>query len=56
MTWRKSSFSGANTDCVEVAFSSEGAVGVRDSKSPAARLAVPQGAWRAFVRGLTRRP
>jgi Domain of unknown function (DUF397) len=53
MTWRKSSFSGVNTDCVEVAFSS-GAVGVRDSKSPTTRLTVPQVAWKAFLREITR--
>ena len=33
MTWRKSSFSGSATDCVEVAWPATGAA-VRDSKNP----------------------
>jgi Domain of unknown function (DUF397) len=53
MRWRKSSFSGQDTNCVEVAYTGD-AVGVRDSKSPAAQLAVSQAAWRAFLR-VTRR-
>nr|WP_157762278.1 DUF397 domain-containing protein [Nocardia yamanashiensis] len=32
--WFKSSHSSAGQDCVEVAFLSDGAVGVRDSKNP----------------------
>jgi uncharacterized protein DUF397 len=31
--WRKSSYSGAGNDCVEIAFGS-GVTGVRDSKNP----------------------
>ena len=47
--WRKSSYSqGGNTNCVEVAFSSE-VVGVRDSKKIAPRLAFTPTAWRAFL-------
>jgi hypothetical protein len=34
MTWRKSSFSASETDCVEVAWPAGGAA-VRDSKNPA---------------------
>jgi hypothetical protein len=34
MTWRKSSFSGSATDCVEVAWPANG-VAMRDSKNPA---------------------
>jgi hypothetical protein len=34
MTWRKSSFSGTATDCVEVAWPSS-RMAVRDSKNPA---------------------
>ncbi|QFZ21906.1 DUF397 domain-containing protein [Saccharothrix syringae] len=53
--WRKSSYSGgANTNCVEVAFASE-AVGVRDSKNTAPRLAFTPTSWRAFLGGLPRR-
>ncbi|MEU6038842.1 DUF397 domain-containing protein [Actinomadura sp. NPDC047616] len=36
-TWRKSSYSGTQGDCVELATLYEGAgIGVRDSKNPAA--------------------
>jgi len=48
--WHKSSHSGANNDCVEVAGNLPGAVAVRDSKDrggPA--LAVTPKAWNAFV-------
>ena len=48
-TWRKSTFSGANSDCVEVAHAAS-VVGVRDSKSPdAGTLTVPAAAWTAFL-------
>ncbi|MFD0682886.1 DUF397 domain-containing protein [Actinomadura fibrosa] len=30
--WRKSSYSAANSDCVEVGRSAEGMIGVRDTK------------------------
>ena len=47
--WRKSSYSGNDSDCVEVAFGPT-VVGVRDSKKPeAGRLAVDATAFRAFV-------
>ncbi len=48
--WRKSSHSGANGDCVEVAGNLPGVVAVRDSKDrggPA--LAFSRDAWRAFL-------
>jgi hypothetical protein len=48
-TWRKSSFSGANSDCVEVAHSSA-VVGIRDSKSPTSgTLTIPRTTWAAFL-------
>ncbi|TDV52111.1 DUF397 domain-containing protein [Actinophytocola oryzae] len=50
--WRKSSFSGENGSCVEVAFS-DPAVGIRDSKSTrSGHLMVTQAEWVAFVVGV----
>ncbi|MGW0005342.1 DUF397 domain-containing protein [Nocardia grenadensis] len=51
--WFKSSHSGGQTDCVEVAWLTDGQVGVRDSKNtlgPA--LVFEPGAWDAFATGL----
>lgn len=49
--WRKSSYSGYNGDCVEVAVLSPGQVGVRDSKAhgsgPVLRLSGAE--WADFV-------
>ncbi|MEV0698803.1 DUF397 domain-containing protein [Saccharopolyspora sp. NPDC050389] len=48
-TWRKSSYSGHNTGCVEVG-SAPGLVGVRDTKDrDSGTLAVPREAWTRFV-------
>ena len=54
--WRKSSYSGNgdNGNCVEVAFGGP-VVAVRDSKNPVAVIAVPRGAWVAFVAGRPQR-
>ncbi|HEX6357565.1 DUF397 domain-containing protein [Actinophytocola sp.] len=47
--WRKSTFSTASGECVEVARGAE-AVGVRDSKNPAGpALTVTPTAWIAFI-------
>lgn len=43
--WRKSSYSANGTDCVEIGRG----VGVRDSKAPAARIALGTDAWSAFL-------
>ncbi|MGW0933263.1 DUF397 domain-containing protein [Streptomyces sp. NPDC002644] len=52
-TWRKSSYSGANGDCVEVGVVGQ-AVAVRDSKQdrgPA--FLIPDAGWGAFVGAVT---
>jgi hypothetical protein len=52
--WRKSSYSGAHGDCVEVREAGPGLVAVRDSKDPhGPALAFGVRAWAAFVADLT---
>jgi hypothetical protein len=49
-SWRKSSHSAANGDCVEVAHLTDSHIGVRDSKdASAAVLSFTLAGWRAFV-------
>ena len=49
--WRKSSYSGGNSECVEVAIART--VGVRDSKAPAAgQLTLSRRAWSVALRRL----
>ncbi|MFF0775304.1 DUF397 domain-containing protein [Nonomuraea wenchangensis] len=53
--WRKSSASGDNGDCVEVATNLPGVVAVRDSKDPdGARLIFTPAEWAAFLSGARR--
>ncbi|MDH6579824.1 DUF397 domain-containing protein [Kitasatospora sp. MAP5-34] len=53
LEWRKSSFSGAQSDCVEIADGVPGVVPVRDSKNPdGPALVFPADAWRVFVTGV----
>ncbi|MEV0593174.1 DUF397 domain-containing protein [Nonomuraea cavernae] len=50
--WRTSSFSGANGQCVQVAFLGGGHVAVRDSKNPDGPvLTFTSGEWNSFIHG-----
>jgi hypothetical protein len=52
-TWRKSTYSSQDGNCVEVARNLPGVVAVRDSKNPdGPELLVSPAEWRAFVREL----
>lgn len=51
--WRKSSCSGGQGNCVEVASNVPGMVAVRDSKDPdGPKLAFPPAEWEAFTAGI----
>lgn len=53
--WFKSSRSGGDKNCVEVAFLADGAVGIRDSKNPAGpALVVGPAAWDSFLASVAR--
>lgn len=55
MPWKKSSYSAANGDCVEVAHFIDGHIGVRDSKNvsmPA--LGFTPAGWQMFVAEIKR--
>jgi hypothetical protein len=51
--WRRSSYSGNNGNCVEVATNLPDLVAIRDSKnSGGSRLLMSAASWRVFVRDL----
>ena len=51
--WWKSSYSGQDGNCVEVARNLPGLVAIRDSKAPdEAKVVVSRENWRAFLKGL----
>jgi Domain of unknown function (DUF397) len=53
LIWRKSSFSGDNGACVELAAVPEGTVAVRDSKNPdGAMLIFTRAEMRAWLHGV----
>ncbi|WP_227998867.1 DUF397 domain-containing protein [Nocardia australiensis] len=53
LNWFKSSYSGGQTSCVEVAWVEGGVVGVRDSKNPTGpALVFSPSAWDAFTAGV----
>ncbi len=57
MSWRKSSYSAACGDCVEVGLLKNGHIGVRDSKDATkAALGITAADWRAFVGKVKRTP
>jgi hypothetical protein len=52
-SWRKSSFSMANGNCVQTALLPTGEVAVRDSKAPdRGALVFTPSEWRAFIAGV----
>ncbi|WP_328389051.1 DUF397 domain-containing protein [Nocardia sp. NBC_00416] len=54
--WFKSSYSGGQTDCVEVAWLTDGQVGVRDSKnSSGPALVFAPAVWDTFANSVRQR-
>ncbi|MFD5748774.1 DUF397 domain-containing protein [Streptomyces sp. NPDC127033] len=52
-SWRKSSYSGHEGACIEIADKVSNAVPVRDSKAPEGPvLTFPSAAWRIFILGV----
>ncbi|KAA6221289.1 DUF397 domain-containing protein [Streptomyces albofaciens JCM 4342] len=54
-SWTKSSYSGGNGACVEIAVPAAAAIAVRDSKDPdGPRLTFDTSAWSTFVTGVSK--
>ncbi|MCX0270222.1 DUF397 domain-containing protein [Nocardia zapadnayensis] len=54
--WFKSTYSGADKACVEVAFLADGAVGIRDSKDPTGpALVIDPSAWDLLLDSIVQR-
>ncbi|HTJ71618.1 MAG TPA: DUF397 domain-containing protein [Actinospica sp.] len=52
-TWRKSTFSGNQGNCVEVADLPDGGIAVRHSKAPAGPvIEYTEAEWEAFLKGV----
>jgi hypothetical protein len=52
-TWRKSSYSGSQTNCVEVGNATGGVIKVRDTKDRQRKaITVSTDAWRRFMIGI----
>ncbi|KDN83833.1 DUF397 domain-containing protein [Kitasatospora cheerisanensis] len=50
LTWRKSSYSGGNGACVEIAVPGSASIAVRDSKDPQGpQLRFSRASWAAFA-------
>lgn len=53
LTWTKSSYSGGQSDCLEVAHGTANVLPVRDSKRPTGpALTIRHAAWTAFITGV----
>jgi Domain of unknown function (DUF397) len=55
ISWKKSTYSAANGDCVEAARLANGSIGVRDSKNIAqSALGFTPAEWRTFIGAIKR--
>lgn len=51
-TWRSSTYSGGNNECLELAHGVAASAPVRDSKHPRVVIPFAREAWRAFINHL----
>ncbi|MEU3255802.1 DUF397 domain-containing protein [Streptomyces sp. NPDC006997] len=52
LTWVKSSYSGSEGECLEIATPTPTTLHLRDSKSPGRTLTLTPATWTAFLRAL----